>query len=484
VQDDQNNRLILSHPLLRSCELLERNQMDEEEAFISALKVSDIQKSHKGFKDHIEMQFPQKLNKFLAVEKQFIKLWKNIENSLYYDEDPFYILAYEYLKQDNLRDFFVLADIQVVLNFVHHKRVRGKIEKIWKEIDLIQSVPREILQNIFTYLDVESLKVVSYATSKHLDWVKSDESMIQTMLKKSNSIKEKVFSLCTPFKDTPQFQLMSRILPYELHVIAEPLNLYENLYLLSPRELNPLELSIFKLHGTEKPKPKSIVSFSQFLKNFQTNFQFDKWKNFLDWDYFQIIGGSVLKCLLQDPFMSESQDIDIFCQEDDVYNFDEYLKPFSSEMKKYNSKETFIGSYQDRVRSISVKIGKKEITFQFILYPMLSYQRLDQDCCQVGFNGTEVMGTHSFIQSLNTGTMINYHLESDEVILFKTNSRIQKYISRGFNFLYPKEFDFENAEIEDELEEDLDDDESKFGENVDEFGVVEATNKLLFQQFQ
>jgi hypothetical protein len=376
--------------------------------------------------------------------------------------------------------FFIKIDIESLKNLISHKRVRTKIDKIWKDIEMIQSIPREILQNIFLYLDSNTLKKISYATSKQLNWIQSDETMIKEILKKNQDIfTPEIFDLCTPFKGTSEFQLMSRILPYKREIISDPFNLYENLYLLSPRELNSLEEKLFTLQKNEAPKPKSIVSYDQFIENFQTEFLFDKWKNFLDWDYFQIIGGSLLKCLLKYSFISNKQDVDIFISDGNLYNFDEKLEIFSSEMRKYKYKETFTGTYQDRVRSITVDFGEKEITFQFIIYEDLHYQILDQDCCQIGFNGKNVLVTHSFIQSLNTGTMMNYHLKSEDELSFQADFRIQKYISRGFNFLCPNQFEFQNRTIGEEFEEGYDSGDDDFEENTDEMFILESVNSLL-----
>ena len=163
-----------------------------------------------------------------------------------------------------------------------------------------------------------------------------------------------------------------------------------------------------------------------------------------------------------------------------------FIERYISHLKKsgFETSEDFHDDYVDRVRTLRVNIDSKLLTFQFILYNDRNedfdqfYQILDQDCCQIGFNSEKVFCSYSFIQSLNTGSMMNYHLMRESFISEQTDKRIEKYSSRGFELLYPKSFDFKNRKIvETEFVSEIYG--SPFEENNDSLEIFSKGEKLI-----
>ena len=64
----------------------------------------------------------------------------------------------------------------------------------------------------------------------------------------------------------------------------------------------------------------------------------------------------------------------------------------------------------------------------------------DLDCCQVGFDGSNVVSTYAFLQSITTNTMINYKLLNNSFMKNTYLPRIQKYSKRGFDLIVPHNF--------------------------------------------
>ena len=67
-------------------------------------------------------------------------------------------------------------------------------------------------------------------------------------------------------------------------------------------------------------------------------------------------------------------------------------------------------------------------------------QDFDLDCCQIGYNGKQVVCTPSFVESINTGTFMCYEVIKSVIRSRKSNSdRLRKYYMRGFDLLLPKQ---------------------------------------------
>jgi hypothetical protein len=234
--------------------------------------------------------------------------------------------------------------------------------------------------------------------------------------------------------------------------------------------LNSLELSLF---DSVEAKPKKITSFENFLQNMNSKFYFDSWKDFINWNYFHIAGGSVLNCVLEESFDSTGQDVDIFFHSDSDVSFDGQFQLFLDAIQQFKPTVQYTNSYVENVRTVDLEIDSKPLKLQFINVNLGNFfgflSTLDADCCQIGFNSQEVIATYSFVQSINTGTMMNYKLfkkDIDETTL----NRIVKYQSRGFQLLSPKGWKMEDCKVTRG---------GSFDPNFDAFQIVDKFKNFL-----
>jgi hypothetical protein len=252
--------------------------------------------------------------------------------------------------------------------------------------------------------------------------------------------------------DTEVFQIYSRLLSYSVDA-KYPLVPVHNPSLcdtiIKPRLLNFYEKKLFKFTNndvTQTQVPDSskplVHSSEQFLKNMNEQFCLDLWKDYLDWNNHFLVGGSVLKCLLYDSFSASSdQDLDLFWTGYDYYEWENQQEQFYDALRVAGYKVQYVAL--GYVRAMKVTFNeKKQVTFQFIWYDdNLSRERIlhvfDLDCCMVGYNGQRVLSTWSFIQALNTGTMISYKLVENEKDARHYLPRAMKYSKRGFKLLVP-----------------------------------------------
>lgn len=271
-----------------------------------------------------------------------------------------------------------------------------------------------------------------------------------------------------PLYPTPQYQTLSRMAPYHKYLISGqkyqmsnpliPLHHPGVRNMLVPRSLNTLELQLFNIYNTESPdKPLApekipqrasplIRDEKEFKKALNKKFKYDTWAKLIEWDNFFMVGGSVLNCLLQNEFKAKNQDMDFFFSGDDYSDFTNFLEKFEKNLTKIATGKVKYGENDSQyVKTFSANVKRKKLQFQFIWYdddmdPNIILHIFDLDACQVGWNGEEVLGTPSFVQSLTTSTMINYKLVNNgEVLNFLP--RTIKYLQRGFTLLTPKQFD-------------------------------------------
>eukprot|EP01080_Neovahlkampfia_damariscottae_P006610 gene6610-10773_t len=486
LQDENLNQIEVLDPIGWATEATNKNQISESDGLLMFLKSrkelknaeSDFMNSAFGITASTMKEFDLSLKKYLDLIDEIVD-----------SENPFFHEITNTMKKENLtvQQYFYLNNLATFKKYLNFKQVlkTEKIPDIWKNIEFSEKLPVELHELIFQFLPGRTMKYISTCVSSKFYWVRSSSDLIRIVLKNTTSLSAKVFKNLIPYFETPTFQLICRIIPYTTTKIGETFSIYDNLYLINPRKLNKFELNLFQLRNTNI-MPKSIVSQKEFLNTFNQEFKFEFWKDLLQWEYFKVIGGSILKCLLKNSFKAkETQDIDIFFK-GDYYSFDDAYYKFFEELKQYEATEEFHDDYIDRIRTIHVTIDSKKLTFQFILYNTDEtdlnqfYQILDQDCCQIGFNGTKVFCTYSFIQSLNTGTMMNYHLLNDSCMTEKTEKRINKYSSRGFELLYPKCFDFENIKVLEEKFKSNYYSGGPFEENNDSMGIFDKAMELIY----
>jgi hypothetical protein len=273
------------------------------------------------------------------------------------------------------------------------------------------------------------------------------------------------FELFSGYYNTPEFQTYSRLFSYHLFEIAKTIPVYENLYLFKKRKLNHLEEKLFDVHG--EYYPKELVSRDQFLENFNSFFKVNDWRDFIEWENFFLVGGSVLKCILKDSFDGESSDIDLFFIGECYYDFkDSFISTLEKakhvlnpEIYKNYDIEKIIKTNDiwelehtsQYILNLFLIINKKKLKFQFIWYDSIKSSTsmnperilniFDIDCCQIGYDGENVRCSYSFIQSINTGTFINYKFVNSQENVSNFFPRTMKYIDRGFTLIHSHKFD-------------------------------------------
>lgn len=475
IWDELLDVVYVHHPIKVMIEKIVKKEISQEDGILEIIRNFKLQ-------DHILNYIDMNISYNLSEELQ--------KYSLKYDrliERVNQELKGDQLEKTGLKDILLeLKDKGDLFEYFKSQQV-DKLKKFleikFKPVSFgfqnCQTLPEEVYEQIISFLPESTVRKMGLLVSKDLQWIRKSPNVIRSIFSRlKNTFTKETFRLCEPYFETSEFQLFSRILPYCEVEIGRTFSLYDHLYLLSPRKLNSKELDLFTLENPDEPqKPKSIVSFSEFLKRYDERFLFSKWKDFINWRKFFIVGGSVLNSVLKDSFETESQDVDIFYY-GDYYEFDKYYYKFMKDMEKFEPSENLRDEYYERSRTMYLNIEGKMLTLQFNLYNFdisnhLFFQTLDQDCCQIGFNGKQVLTTYSWIQSINTGTFMNYHLMDYNLLTQHTQNRIEKYIKRGFSFLHPKKYDYKKRELEEIEIEQYRYMEIPFEENNDSLCMVE-----------
>eukprot|EP01080_Neovahlkampfia_damariscottae_P006718 gene6718-10883_t len=452
IQDGEYNKILLDEPSNYLKWEISNKKIEPEYAMLLFLKFYGAdQESFNYASEYFEYPY---LKFFIKYFEKYEKLIHSIEESYGSndDRDDEYSEIYKYLDNGmSIKFYFVNEKMDTFKNFLNYKRKRTKVSDEWKIIPMIEYFPDEIFQLIFQYVCPEILKYFSCGLiSNRFEWLKSDQIILKEYIRKNNILR--CFEYMSIFHCTPQFQMFSRCLPYFLEfkvVSRELINIFDNLYLMKPRELNEFEQKLYKT-SDKKIESKTIVSYSKFIENLNSMFCFKQWKDLIDWKYFKIAGGSLLNCIINEQFDSTLQDVDLFFH--DIINissnikFDRLFSEFFSKLDVLSHQQT--EGYSDSVRTIVAKFGSKKIKFQLI-YTKITYSMndflnaFDIDCCQILFNNRGVFVSPSFIQSINTGTFCSY--KTMKQMDKRTKERMEKYQSRNFSLLLPIKFDFHDV---------------------------------------
>ena len=100
------------------------------------------------------------------------------------------------------------------------------------------------------------------------------------------------------------------------------------------------------------------------------------------------------------------------------------------------------------------------------------------DICGAAFNSKEVIVSFACLQALNSGYTTCYVTPKFQSEYTRPLLRLSKYIKRGFNILFPKEFNlsaFLSTKVEDCREDPLENfyrfRTGRFGENCDYYAI-------------
>jgi hypothetical protein len=468
IIDKNENQLNVPDPSDYFSSKIKNGEMDQEDAFLNIIRLIF------QFNFYTNME-----NKFSIKDMRiFEKLKQKFENLMYTiissKDDPYFVDVHKYMDAGGtVGGYFLENDLKTLKHFMSYKKESEPILKIWNEIQMIETLPKEIIQMILTFVDPLSLRYISSdIISKQFKWIQSDDSMIKEALKTLDfgMVDAYSFSRLIPHFDSNIFHTYSRIMPYSPNYQNE-LNLYDNIYLFKERKLNSLELSLFDCADS---KPKKITSYDNFIKKMNSKFYFDSWKDYINWNYFHIAGGSILNCILEESFDSTDQDVDIFFHSS-TGSFDNQFQLFLDAIQNFKPNVKYSNFYVENVRTVSMEIDSKPLKIQFISLGLENFSgflsTFDVDCCQIGFNSQEIVTTFSFIQSINTGAMMNYKLNEKD-IYDTTQDRIIKYKSRGFQLMTPKGWKIEDCETIRG---------GSFDPNFDSFGIVDKFKKEVLQ---
>jgi hypothetical protein len=474
LRDSSMNMVSMNMPMVDIVNQLNGGQISERDAFLKLIKHHP--RILNTVSDYLDDEVHHsKLHLFDSLVKKFKKLINEIQSTFKEESVKEFEIIYDFMKKGkDIESFFIQNDVDTLEKLLEVRSPSKKELAFIPNVNLVDLIPKEVFEIVFSYLTPKELKFISILVSPSFEWISSNEYLSNEITSRSGVFYDKeTFENLTPFFNTPKFQLYSRVLPYKSKEIGKSISLYDNLYLISPRELNKFEQELFHIPEKMETKPLSIVSFEEFNSNLNKFFSFDKWKDSISWRNFKMVGGSILKCLLKDPFESKGQDIDLFFY-GDYYLFDSLYYRFYIEMSQYSPREEFHDDYEDRVRTMYLNFDGEIVTFQFVLYNSELkndhfFQLIDQDCCQVGFDGEKVISSYSFIQSLNTGTFMNYHLMENNIISEHARQRVEKYSKRGFCFMSPKSFNFSNCVTLEEIE----DSDTESSTKPEEMGEIE-----------
>ena len=222
-----------------------------------------------------------------------------------------------------------------------------------------------------------------------------------------------------------------------------------------------------------------INSKKDFYTKFEKHFGFSKWSHYIDWQNYFVAGGSILTCLRKDFVVKPEQDVDFFSfHVSDIDFFNATFLTMQRLMKEENLKVKlelgyhhpdaftyvficlyflYFQTYTSRrkrilggyLHIINFKVYIEEnkiVKFQFIRSYLdrprsdkwMTLSEFDLNCCQVGWDGKNVLCTPAFIHANTTNHVINYKLNPEEIKFYA--KRILKYTERNISFLAPHGF--------------------------------------------
>ena len=255
------------------------------------------------------------------------------------------------------------------------------------------------------------------------------------------------------FYKTTTFKMMSRIMSFKYWSNQQLLNLFEH-DVCKYRMLSTFEQVIFTpvhiyLDGTNIHIAKNSQNklhleiannMSKFTQTFEARYRFSTWSNYINWQYFIISGSSVLSCILNKDWTSQSHhDVDIYSHDIDINVFKTHV------INVYRQCGANATNYINKTKIMSFKLtfGTYTMTLQFIFTCQSMnmnqiIENFDLDICQVLYDvrTNKIMCTMAFLQCLQTCYIIPYQLIiHDNIDNWKHIGRIKKYINRGFNQL-------------------------------------------------
>ncbi|CAM4971320.1 unnamed protein product [Rotaria socialis] len=126
------------------------------------------------------------------------------------------------------------------------------------------------------------------------------------------------------YYSTNLFFLYSRLwsfTPFYYEASYPTVDLFQYTNLIEWRPLSLEENGLFKVLGTNQSAPSIVSNFNQFLENFVSKYDYDLWKDLINWNLFIVAGGSFVSSLLVDHQKENTSDIDLFFLKEETHLF-------------------------------------------------------------------------------------------------------------------------------------------------------------------
>ncbi|CAF3265137.1 unnamed protein product [Rotaria socialis] len=275
------------------------------------------------------------------------------------------------------------------------------------------------------------------------------------------AFKMHVIAKSLKYYSTDMFFLYCRLWafsPFYYESSYPTLDVFDYTYLFEPRPLSVDECALFKVWGNNQSPPKLVLNFDQFIKNLKSQYEYDIWRSYIDWNLFVIAGGSIVSCLLVQPFTGNTSDIDLFFLKENPRLFKNAVNALETRLQtKYFVRRKTIWSnrliqfdlYQ-RFTINDIFNGTNfspSIVLQLIRPTMIPItisrmlHSFDLDICGAAFNSQKVIISFSCLQALNSGHTTCYCIPVTPSQFMRRVPRLYKYQQRGFNILCPHQFD-------------------------------------------
>ena len=333
-------------------------------------------------------------------------------------------------------------------------------------------------------------RLISYNWKLHLTLYNTDDECIEELTEPSYGAPAKR----GPFIDIVEDDfndISNGYNPDSFHNL-DLLHIHHNIDMFRPRELTDLEKYLFKYNDQDRDQQVCdellVNDFETFKDELREHFYYDSWRDLIfpagnKNAKFFLAGGSVLKCIskyhhqkVENNEEKKMKDLDLFAIGIENYLFRREIFRIKLALRAHGYKvvhgvdsksvfyhkscvENLFINFANLPSKVSNKLTGKDneiiikqegfwTQMQFIwigegFKPWSILHIFDLDCCQVGFDGDNVVSKFAFLQSITTNTMINYKLLNNSFMKNTFLPRTKKYSKRGFQLIVPHNFNFD-----------------------------------------
>ena len=348
-------------------------------------------------------------------------------------------------------------------------------EPIFENIKHHVDIPKCVYQNFHDHL-------LHWETSlQYVNWLNEDEKSLLCLqfANKAEQIHTMYqFSWYHYFNKSKVFNILCRILPFKS---SFKINL-ENVYNidLTHRDLYSMEKNLFKCiqitnynfimiaqDVTQTINEDSmhynrfnVVNYQTFQNNLNSMFHYSQWKDFINWNYFVMIGRAISSALLNVNIAEQKDEICII----NICSYKISHEKFTQEILKINEQlmkvkpfeeNNYIFTNIDKYNKLfTLTIGNTDIQYIKLYFSYCcSFNNLSHlldvttDIFQLVFipQTNKLLGTPMFFQCIRSGYIIPYGVMLNEkYVNYEIITIIQDLVHKDFNyFLLPKKASME-----------------------------------------